>query len=144
MRQLVFWMLQWTWGLPQNLAGLVLLLCLGVQKRERYHGAVVTRFSGHPKLARRGCLSLGMFIFMSDRLEPARSGPIRVHEYGHCVQSLLFGPFFLPAVGLPSVLWAARYGAEHRNRGIAYTSRYPEKNANHWGQRITGEEPMNW
>ena len=144
MRRFAFWILQWTWGLPQNLIGLLLLLLLGRQRRERYHGAVITRFAGHQKLAQKGCVSLGMFIFMSDQLEPSRAAKIRVHEYGHCIQSLIFGPVFLLAVGLPSLVWAACYSQVHQDRNIAYTSRYPENNANKLGHRITGEIPMEW
>ena len=120
------------------------MLCLGKQKREHYHGALITHFSGHPELANRGCISLGMFVFMSDTLEQSRAQRICVHEYGHCVQSLIFGPFFLLVVGLPSIIWAARYSARHRLNGIAYTSRYPENNANYWGHLITGELPIDW
>ena len=54
---------------------------------------------------------------------------------------------FLPAVALPSVLWAARYSRRHRRyaaRGVRYTARYPEQQANRLGLRVTGDEPINW
>ncbi len=144
MRVMAFRLLQWIWGLPQNLAGLLFLLWLGRQRHEQYHGAVITYVTGHSQLARRGCASLGMFIFMSAELSLEQRRMIRVHEYGHCIQSLLFGPLYLLLVGLPSLLWAAQYGARHRTKGIAYTSRYPENQANNLGRRVTGEEPICW
>ena len=88
-----------------------------------------------------------------------------VHEYGHTVQSMILGPFYLLAVGLPSIIWARRWsksqstavpasvrsgGEEKLSRslkrrlklkGVRYTSRYPENWANILGRYSTGEEP---
>ena len=51
----------------------------------------------------KGGLSLGLFIFTpKDEVENAQL--IRVHEYGHTIQSLVLGPFML-FVGIISVAW---------------------------------------
>ena len=49
MRCLLYTLAQWTWGLPQNLAGAALWLCLGAGPRRRYHGALTARW--RPRLA---------------------------------------------------------------------------------------------
>lgn len=86
------------WQLLQNLLGLVFLLWFKGKKikSEWYRGAYILwiqddKFSG---------ISLGMFIIInSNRINDSY---IRDHEYGHTVQSKLFGPLYLLLVGLPS------------------------------------------
>ncbi len=94
-----------------------------------------------------GCFAIGMFIFIDGTIRPDESRKILVHEYGHTVQSLFFGPLFSFAVGLPSFLWALRFRKRrraYRERGVAYSSRYPESGANRWGERATGEKAIDW
>lgn len=126
---------QWVWGLPQTLAGLCVFL---FTKGEHtcYHGAVVKRWKN------RGSASLGMFIFLSDSLSEQREKRVLVHEYGHTIQSLILGPLYLIAVGLPSALWAG-LPLMKRLRGereIPYYGVYPENWANALGERATGEQ----
>lgn len=100
---------QCTWGLLQTAAGAAVLLRYRRCPRFRCHGAVVTSWP------RADSLSLGMFIFLTDKPPRDRRGLVPhgeisrrmlVHEYGHTVQSLILGPLYLPVVGLPSLLWA--------------------------------------
>ena len=65
---------------------------------------------------------------------------------GHLAQRsiLCLGPFYLPAVGLPSVLWSKRYSRRNERyvtRGVSYTDRYPENWADRAGEYATGEKP---
>lgn len=135
-RLILYIMLQWTWGLPQNLAGLIWLLAVKKQRRERYHGAIVTYYENRPRLSRIGCFAVGMFIFIDGAIQESQSKKILVHEYGHTIQSILFGPLFSFVIGLPSVLWARRFRKNRRvykERSINYCSRYPESGANRRG-----------
>lgn len=109
-RAALFYLIQWTWGLPQNLAGLAVLLLMGRQRRERYHGAVVTLFEENRVMGDHGAVSLGMFIFIPLCWGEAQCRQTAVHEYGHTVQSLVLGPAYLIAVGIPSITWARRWG----------------------------------
>ena len=69
--------------------------------------------SKHPHKVYRGCidtqwnyyggLSLGLFIFTPSD-EHSNASLIRVHEYGHCIQSLVLGPYML-FVGIISIIW---------------------------------------
>ena len=90
------------WQLPQNLAGLVFGWFLKGKRRYR-------DFPGIPEDIRvvgasnmYGGISLGNFVYC----RPPIYGKMALHEYGHCRQSRLLGPFYLLVVGLPSLLWA--------------------------------------
>lgn len=164
LRAVLFYFIQWTWGLPQNVVGLIVLLLLGRQRRSRYHGALATIFGSSRIFPDSGAFSLGCFIFIPESWGEENCRRTLVHEYGHTVQSLILGPLYLPAVGLPSVIWgqvwsrsktAARLmksapvqrpmtRSAARTARIAdsrYTSRYPENWANILGKYVTGEEP---
>ncbi|HWQ57618.1 MAG TPA: hypothetical protein VN540_01260 [Clostridia bacterium] len=130
---------QCTWGFPQSFLGFLLFLALGRQKHVWHGYALMTVFdSENAKLKWPGCVSLGMFTFVNVSKNGSADPRIAAHEYGHTFQSLLLGPLYLIAVGIPSSLWALRYmknRAQYGAKGIAYTARYPENWAEHWGRR---------
>ena len=126
---------QCTWGILQTVLGfLVFLACLR-SPHETFLGSVLTRW----KL--RSGLSLGMFIFVPDGPVKEKHKPslIRVHEYGHTIQSLILGPAYLLVIGLPSFLWANLPGCEklRMKRGLSYYTFYPEIWANRLGGKRT-------
>ena len=135
-----------TWGLPQTLLGAAVFLRYYRREHFAYRGAFVTRY---PLLS---SLSLGPFIFITDRPPRDKSGRIPdgeitrrmlVHEYGHTVQALLLGPLYLPVIGLPSVLWNNLPFFRRRWRGgVSYFSFFTERSANCLGERFTGEKSM--
>ena len=70
-------------------------------------------------------MSLGLFIFA-----PANASEgFLSHEYGHCLQSLILGPLYLLAVGLPSLLWAGLpvFKKLRARRKTSYYSFYTER-----------------
>ncbi|MBO4385368.1 MAG: hypothetical protein J5854_08150 [Clostridia bacterium] len=139
----LFTLAQWTWGLPQNLVGAALALVFR-GRRFRYHGALVTVYRSLRGISNNSGFSLGSFIFMPEAWSDHDREHILVHEYGHSVQSLILGPFYLPVVGLPSVIWSRRYSKKrsvYRDRGIKYTDRFPENEADRLGEAVTGEKP---
>ena len=105
---------QWTWGLPQTLAGAGLYLRHRKDPHFDYNGAKVTAWDGDSGV------SLGKFIFVpaekrrqggsgdsknvaseKDSEKPAKVNSFLLeHEYGHTIQSLLLGPAYLFLVGL--------------------------------------------
>ena len=125
--------LQCTWGSLQTLVGLVYLLKEGKGKEHFwFHGAYVTRWS------HSGGISLGMFLFVGDPLmENGEPNAYLTHEYGHSIQSLIFGPLYLFVVGIPSSIWAANYNGEKLRAGISYFSVFPENQANTLGEKVT-------
>ncbi len=142
--RMLYGLVQWTWGLPQNLLGGLLTLLYRKRERFRYRKAYVTRWSG------RGSMSLGMFLFLGsapqalpEDVRKAFEERILVHEYGHTIQSMILGPLYLPVIGLPSLLWAnvPFFRRLRSRRHISYYSMYQEKWANHLGARVTKLPP---
>lgn len=103
MKKIMFYLLNWTWGLPQNLAGLaVFLYCKIVKHNPTYmqsNGIALTNWNS------AAGLSLGMFVFV-DKI--ASQDTIK-HEFGHTLQNLIFGWTWLIFFGLPSLIWAGIY-----------------------------------
>lgn len=130
MKQLLFWLWQWTWGFPQSLIGFIIYLCNLDKKHELYRGCIVTHW------ANRGSLGVGMFLFLG-----CDDPQVRVHEFGHSVQSLILGPLFLPIMGIPSFLWCNLPCCKklRREKGVSYYRFYPESTANRLGAWVTGE-----
>ena len=111
------------WELPQNLIGLALMKALGPGRAEAYRDARILRTE-----KMRGGISLGRYIIVNAQ----QSNPvIDRHEWGHTRQSRMLGPFYLPAVGIPSLLWAAWW---RPGRKRSYFSFYTER----WADRLAG------
>ncbi len=136
MRHTLYILWQCLWGFPQSFVGAVIFLFNLRRPHRLYHGAVVTEWTC------RGSVSLGMFVFLSTAKSSEAMQRILVHEYGHTVQSLMLGPLYLIAVGVPSVLWAGlpQLKSLRRKKNISYYSVYPERWADRLGERITGEQ----
>ena len=99
--QLMYVLLQFTWGILQNLAGLAMFLAckmLGC-KSKKYKNAVATKWNN-----KYGSVSLGMFLFVTDDEDET----LVAHEYGHSLQSLFLGPLFFFVIGIPSICWNGR------------------------------------
>ena len=126
---MLYHILQFTWGLPQNLIGLIMYLILFKRKHFRYEKAYVRVWKNETSL------SMGQYLFVSEKYNRY----LLNHEYGHTYQSLYLGPLYLLLVGLPSALWCHLYGFEkfRKNRNISYYDAPFEKNANRLGHRHT-------
>ena len=91
MKKFLFYLVQFTWALPQNLVGGIGFLALRKKyKHERFNNAFVT-YVPHDNF---GGVSLGIFIFMNPDRPADRVHDTRMHEYGHTIQSLLLGPLW--------------------------------------------------
>jgi hypothetical protein len=66
---------------------------------------------------------------------------LMIHEYGHTIQSLIFGPLYVFLVGIPSIAWSFLpvFVRKRECNKISYFSAYPERWANKLGEKITGE-----
>lgn len=97
----------WVWELPQMLIGTVIYVVLlpFTKPLFKYNGTRVRQF----KKLNVGSLSIGRYIFISYGYRFSKNETfykILEHEYGHIIQSRLVGPWFLIAIGLPSILRA--------------------------------------
>ena len=88
--------LLWLWKFPQHLCALVYL-----NKPFDRSDMVVRHYERHG-WSYGGAVTLGEYIF-TDR---DASVDILTHEYGHVVQSRMFGPLYLIVIGLPSMIHA--------------------------------------
>ena len=134
----LFYFLQFTWGFLQNFIGLIILLRFRKEKRSRFFGSTITLVDS--KENNWGGISFGCFIFINAKREKDSIATTSVHEYGHTIQSLILGPLYLFAVGIPSFVWcnAKKYRALRKEQNISYFSRYPENWANCLGEKVTG------
>jgi len=135
---IVYWILQWTWGIIQNIIGAIIWLVVKFTVRNgktiMYRGAFLTPW----KL--KSSLGIGMFIFLGN-WDSEYSRKVMVHEYGHTLQSIIVGPLFLFVIGIPSLIWAGVPVFENmRRRGrFSYFDPYFENWANRLGEKVTHE-----
>lgn len=117
--------IQWSWGLPQTLAGAVLYLKHRNNRHFDYGGAKATVWEGDKGV------SLGKYIFV-----PENSSEFLLdHEYGHTFQSMILGPLYLPLVGAPSMAWnrLSYFEKKRKKTGRSYYSAVFERTANQLG-----------
>ena len=136
-----FW--QCTWGLVQTILGMFVFLKHRKETHYEYRGAIVTECEKNLNI------SLGMFIFVTRR----RMGESRErlqktisHEYGHTIQSLLLGPWYLLVIGLPSWLWCNLpcFRKMRKEKNISYSFFFTEKWADILGGIIDTEINRNY
>ena len=135
-KRILFISLQCTWGILPTLVGLFFFLKLKDYPHKTYCGCIDTIWDT------RSGLSLGLFIFTpNDGIKDADK--IRVHEYGHCIQSIVLGPLFT-VVGIISLVWGRHpYFAKLREeKNLPYTACFVESWASKWGELATGEEAI--
>lgn len=137
LKSVLYWCVQCTWGLLQTVMGLVLFVRYSRCKHEFYHGAILTYHDGN-----WGGVSLGSFIFVNGNRPEVWTKDARVHEYGHTIQSLIFGPLYLVVIALPSIVWcSSKTLHQKRMRGeLNYYDLYCESSANTLGALVTKEE----
>ncbi|MGN0447829.1 MAG: hypothetical protein ACI4GC_04675 [Acutalibacteraceae bacterium] len=136
LKDFLFYLIQWTWGLPVNIVGgLAFLICTKI-KGYRYQ-----KF-GYAKIVyvpwNQGGLSMGLFIFMRDQ-HPNKKWTYntRIHEYGHTWQCLLLGPLYYIVIALPSVIWCNCFRKYREKNNVPYSAVYCESWANKWGVKFS-------
>jgi len=93
-------LLLWLWQLPQHLLG-VLLIFFVVGERREIAGITYWHFGRWDWFTRVFAgVSLGRYILLPDMRDLKTTAR---HEWGHSLQSHLFGPLYLFIIGLPSI-----------------------------------------
>lgn len=149
MKGILYVLCQCTWGILQTLLGLIVFLCHLRDRHYFYHGAVITEWKS------RSSVSLGLFVFVTaepvfyNKLKRTHTmqelfARLRVHEYGHTIQSLILGPAYLIVIGIPSSLWGflPHLQTKRKAQQLSYFSFFTEKWANLLGEWVTGEKSM--
>lgn len=124
------------WELPQLLLGIIVFMIM----KSRHKIKLIEReshrfFIETPTIG----VSLGWIIFWTkegNRFSHL-TNDCRMHEFGHALQSVMLGPFYLIVVGIPSILrvlyskwFYNKYGQSWQN----YFNGFPEK----WADRLGG------
>lgn len=85
--------------LPQNLLGLLLTCFWKAEMTVNYRGTKVRINESFPS-----GISLGNYIIVKHFPISRHTWNSVKHEYGHSIQSKRYGWFYLPIIGLPSLL----------------------------------------
>lgn len=119
------------WQLPQSVIGTIVQYVYMHMKGDKVQVGMPL-VNSHPQYLiaavfssrMQGGISLGDTI----TLPHSYSYTTLVHEKGHCLQSLLLGWFYLPIIGIPSILWASWHTLTKSKRD--YYSFFTERWAN--------------
>ena len=137
MKKIIYLLIQCTWGLGQTLIGLLIFLINIKKPHKNYRCAIETQWDSS-----YSGLSLGPFIFVPKN-DGEYQNNVRVHEYGHTIQSLVLGPLYA-VVGLISVGWGSLLfpilKSKEKYKDLAYTKCFVEYNASWLGEKVTGEK----
>ena len=132
----LFYLVQWTWGLPVNLVGAIaFLICTKIKGRrwQKFGYSYIVYLPWN-----QGGLSLGLFIFMKDQHKSKKwTYNTRIHEYGHTCQCLLLGPLYYIVIALPSAIWCNFFEGYRKKNNVSYYKVYCESWANTWGQKFS-------
>ena len=130
----LFYLAQFTWGLPVNLiGGIVYLIFYPKCRHERFKNAFITYIPGN-----WGGVSLGLFIFIAEGRPEGWTRNTRIHEYGHTWQCLLLGPLYYLVIALPSAVWCNCFNGYRKKHHVSYYKLYCESWANAFGQKFSG------
>lgn len=111
-------LIEWTWCLPQNIAGLIVAKVTKARKNGDHYRYDVEN----------GSVSLGQYIFICPS---CWNKPLIIkHEQGHHKQSLILGWFYFLVIGLPSILWLTLGRKFREKHNVSYYAFYTEKWAN--------------
>ncbi|MCR5064089.1 MAG: hypothetical protein K6A89_12490 [Treponema sp.] len=137
LKRILFVLVQCTWGLGPTVMGLLYFLANIKCPHRWYRGAIETQWKN-----KYMGLSLGLFIFTPTN-EQEYYSKCKVHEYGHCFQAILLGPFYI-FVGIISTSWGMLpvFKKLREKKKIPYTACFVEGWASKWGELATGEEAV--
>jgi hypothetical protein len=116
------------WELPQILLALILYVILKkrISSTTHYKGSKIFFVKDFP-----GGISLSFIIFLND-VDLYNQRAIK-HEYGHTIQSLYLGWFYLAVVGLPSIIRAGIWN-HYKLEDKKYYEGFPEN----WADLLGG------
>ena len=136
LKQIIFWILSLTWGLPMTLVGaFVALYCLirGRKPKHFYQNVYFVFPSGG------WGFNCGPFFFLTADAEHLN---MKQHECGHGIQNIIFGPFMPFIVSIPSAIrfyyreWLVSTGKKKCSDLSPYDSAWFEGMATKLGEKF--------
>lgn len=139
LKSVLFYLWQFTYGILQNIIGLVMLIIYKLRgaESEWFHNALITYIDKK----NFGGISLGMFIFINKNRSGDSLHDTKIHEYGHTVQTMILGPLWLFVIAIPSVIWCNTpyFVKKRKNDNVSYYRAYCEGWSNVCGLWATKE-----
>jgi hypothetical protein len=145
MKKFLLNMLLWTWCLPQTILGELFYLIFKLRKKiisnykfNRMLGSVVNMKASTITLGRRQFINTLYMIFFQNKFYEwgiKQYIQSQQHSYGHWIQSLIFGPFYLPFIAFPSFIYSLYCKVNWWNV-VRFYKFYTEK----WADKIGGVE----
>ena len=128
MKKILYEIIFWTWCFPQTLLGFISSKIFNGKRREILLEGKSYVIYDSEKI-RGGSVSLGKYVI----LHSAHFDNVNTikHEYGHQLQSLIFGWLYMPLMAIPSMIWCLIYGSL---KNVSYYSFYTEKFADFLGK----------
>lgn len=135
-----YWILQLTWGGLTTWIGLIVALVLAFfpKSKRTFHingFGLIIEIGGN-----WGGLSLGPIALCGNYSKDSKAWyeHTRRHEFGHSIQNMFMGPFFIFLVALPSVIryWYFQWCDAHNKQTAEYDSIWFEGTATSWGTTI--------
>lgn len=83
------------------------------------------------KMGQQIWLGFTRYVYILDN---DKDETLAAHEYGHSIQSLILGVFYLFVIGIPSFCWAA-FGSKYRTK---HNKTYYEFYTESWANKIAG------
>jgi hypothetical protein len=132
------------WQLPQYISGLIFKYKFKTKivKVEKYKDSTIYYLSGMKEFG----VSFGIYIFVSD---DERGKELILHEYGHSIQSKIFGWFFLLIIGLLSVIRFKQFSKKEKHiktqeEKIDLWKKYYAKYTENWANKLGGVDVNKW
>ena len=117
------WISRFSWELPQTTLGFLLAMILNwthrIDRVSHLFGSTLLKLNGI-----FGGMCLSPFIVADERVEGRANNHLFQHEFGHVLQSRIWGPLFLIRIGLPSLISAMK------NNYQKHMAQWPEQDAN--------------
>lgn len=142
----LYYLIQFTWGLNTNILGFIgFIICKFIFNWEitKYYNNII--ISPKNKKINAG-LSLGIFLFIDKDADEF----LKQHEYGHSIQNLIFGEFFLLLIGIPSLIRCWYYNLIinklklYTKEKYNYYSIWFERDASTLGKRAIEDKAWDW
>ncbi len=142
--KIIFEILLIIWQIPQLLISLIPLSIFFFTKKinrvEHYKSSFLLFINLNENV---GAFCYGKFIFIRDGMSAKDQNEVSRHEYGHSIQSMILGPFYIFAVIVPSIFRFVKYykmalkaGSknDYDNIWADYYKGYPED----WADKLGG------
>lgn len=150
MHKVLYYILNFTWGLLGNIIGGLVFLCtLPIRlprKKNTFLWAVKSNLAIYSTKVKDGLVcnwgfSLGIFFFTS--MGAYNDIDVCLHEFGHSCQNALYGPFQIFLVLIPSVIrywWRILMERHNKPLKTAYNDIWFEGSASKIGSKINMAE----